>query len=146
MSPNFGGSFQSIEACDKFRVILSDLFLILLFTLVRMVVISSVFFVVSSMALFADVCPSIILTLICIVGGEIRLTFGTFTHTKMWHNAAYIYCSEVLMDDFFPFVHKREKKKEFEPEPLYIELYPPPPKRDEEEKEDSNPTVIIIQL
>lgn len=51
------------------------------------------------------------------------------------------------MDDFFPFVYEPEKKKEFEPEPLYIELYPPPPpKHEEEEKEDSNSIVIIIQL
>ena len=51
------------------------------------------------------------------------------------------------MDGFFPFIYQPEKKKEFEPEPLYIELYPPPPQRKEDkEQEDSNPTVIIIQL
>jgi hypothetical protein len=72
--------------------------------------------------------------------------FGT---TSAHHTIipAYTYCSEVNMDDFFPFVYKREKKKEFEPEPLYIELYPPPPKREEKkEEDDSDPGVIIIQL
>lgn len=52
------------------------------------------------------------------------------------------------MSEYFPFIHEEKKKKEWEPEPLYIELYPPPPppKREEEEKEDTNPGVIIIQL
>jgi hypothetical protein len=48
------------------------------------------------------------------------------------------------MDLFFPFIHKI-KKKELEPEPLYVELYPPPPLyKEEEEKEESK--VIIIEL
>jgi hypothetical protein len=53
------------------------------------------------------------------------------------------------MDLFFPFIYEPEqdKKKEFEPEPLYIELYPPPLKKVEEEsdKEDDH-GIIIIQL
>lgn len=48
------------------------------------------------------------------------------------------------MNDFYPFIYKKEQKKEFEQEPLYIELYPPPPKKDESEEEVSK--VIIIQL
>lgn len=56
------------------------------------------------------------------------------------------------MDGFFPFVYKREKKKEWEPEPLYVELIPPPPmeekkdKEDKEEKDDIDRGVTIIQL
>ena len=50
------------------------------------------------------------------------------------------------MDPFYPFIHERErKKKDNEPQPLYVELYPPPPeKREEEEKEESR--VIIIEI
>lgn len=48
------------------------------------------------------------------------------------------------MDSFIPFIHKIEKKKKEEFEPLYIELYPPMEKIEEEEKEES--TVIIIDL
>lgn len=50
------------------------------------------------------------------------------------------------MSEFFPFIHKIEKKKkDQEPQPLYVELIPPPPqKRDVEE--DETPGVIIIQL
>jgi hypothetical protein len=38
------------------------------------------------------------------------------------------------------------KKKEFEPQPLHVELYPPPPppKKEEEVKEERG--VIIIEL
>jgi hypothetical protein len=51
------------------------------------------------------------------------------------------------MDVFFPFIHKIEKKKEFEPEPLYVELYPPPPQQKEkEETDETGSTIIIIQL
>ncbi len=52
------------------------------------------------------------------------------------------------MNDYIPFIHDPEIKKEWEPEQLYVELYPPPPppKREDEEKEDTNPGVIIIQL
>lgn len=49
------------------------------------------------------------------------------------------------MDSFIPFIHKIEKKKKEEYEPLYIELYPPMEKiKEDEEKEES--TVIIIDL
>jgi hypothetical protein len=47
------------------------------------------------------------------------------------------------MDTFYPFIHQPEKK-EFEPEPLYIELEPPiiqPLKKEEEASR-----VIIIEL
>jgi hypothetical protein len=62
---------------------------------------------------------------------------------------AYLYSSilhtEMIMNDFFPFIHKNEKKKkEDELQPLYIELYPPPPEK--KEKEDDDQKVIIIQL
>jgi hypothetical protein len=52
------------------------------------------------------------------------------------------------MDVFFPFIHKIEKKKkEFEPEPLYVELYPPPPvQKEKEETDETGSTVIIIEL
>lgn len=50
------------------------------------------------------------------------------------------------MRGFFPFIYEPEKKKEFEPEHLYIELEPPPLEKKEEVKEEDNPTVIIIQL
>lgn len=58
---------------------------------------------------------------------------------------------EVAMTDFFPFLYEPVKKKEFEPEPLYIELYPPPIEKIEEketetDKENDNPGVVIIQL
>jgi hypothetical protein len=49
------------------------------------------------------------------------------------------------MDDFFPFIHERKKKKEWEPEPLYVELIPPPPEKTQEVEPES-PTVIIIRL
>lgn len=50
------------------------------------------------------------------------------------------------MDGFFPFIYEPEKKKEFEPEYLYIELIPPPPQKTEEEKEIDTHPIIIIQL
>ena len=49
------------------------------------------------------------------------------------------------MDDFFPFIYQIEKKKENEPQPLYIELIPPP-QQSEDEIEDDEPRVIIIEL
>lgn len=41
---------------------------------------------------------------------------------------------------------REPKKKEFEPQPLYVDLYPPspPPKNEEEVKEERG--VIIIEL
>ena len=48
------------------------------------------------------------------------------------------------MDNFFPFIHKIEKKKQWEPEPMYVEIYPPPPPPKKEEIEPE--TEIIIQL
>ena len=51
---------------------------------------------------------------------------------------------EVVMNQYIPFIHKIEKKKE-ELQPLYIELYPPPPIEVEEEKEEQS-SIIIIQL
>ena len=51
------------------------------------------------------------------------------------------------MNPFIPFIHTPErKKKENEPLPLYVELYPPmeKPQQEEEKKEDSR--VIIIEL
>ena len=52
------------------------------------------------------------------------------------------------MDSFFPFIHQIEKKKkEFETEPLYVELYPPPPpQKEKDDKDENNSHVIIIQL
>lgn len=51
------------------------------------------------------------------------------------------------MNVYVPFIYDSEEKKEWEPEPLYIELIPPPPKkREEEETEDTERGVIIIQL
>lgn len=44
------------------------------------------------------------------------------------------------MDQFFPL----KKKKEFEPEPLYIELIEPPYYPPKEEKEEEK--VVIIEL
>ena len=45
-----------------------------------------------------------------------------------------------------PFPHEPKKKEDFEPEPLYIELYPIPsfPTKKEEEKEERG--VVIIEL
>jgi hypothetical protein len=52
------------------------------------------------------------------------------------------------MDNFFPFVHEKpKKKKEFEPTPLYVELYPPPPEKKDEKPEDSEEShIVIIEL
>jgi hypothetical protein len=48
------------------------------------------------------------------------------------------------MNDFYPFIHKKERKKEeFEPLPLYIELVPPQEKPVEEQEEKR---VIIIEI
>lgn len=52
------------------------------------------------------------------------------------------------MTGFFPFIHKHEKKKKDELQPLYIELNPPPPPPPplEKENEEEEPRVIIIEL
>lgn len=51
------------------------------------------------------------------------------------------------MDAFFPFIHKIEKKKDEELQPLYIELEPPPPVQQEHKSdEEETPRVIIIEL
>lgn len=51
------------------------------------------------------------------------------------------------MNDFFPFIHKIEKKKkEDELQPLYIELEPPPPQQHKKDKEETQERVVIIQL
>lgn len=50
------------------------------------------------------------------------------------------------MDSFFPFIYKREKKKEWEPELLYIEIEPPQLEKKQEEKKENDDSIIIIQL
>lgn len=52
------------------------------------------------------------------------------------------------MDVFDPFLYdpKIQKKEEFEPEPLYIELGPPPPPTKEEKEQDDAPRIIIIEI
>lgn len=50
------------------------------------------------------------------------------------------------MDAFFPFIHKIEKKKKEELQPLYIELEPPPPPQYEQKDEEETPRVVIIDL
>lgn len=50
------------------------------------------------------------------------------------------------MDIFFPFIHEKEKKKEDELQPLYVELYPPPPEYQEKKNDEETPRVIIIEL
>lgn len=52
------------------------------------------------------------------------------------------------MNEFFPFIHKIEKKKKHEElQPLYIELEPPPLERKQKNSEDEEtPRVIIIEL
>lgn len=50
------------------------------------------------------------------------------------------------MTDFFPFIHE-PKRKELEPEPLYVELHIPPPEYKKPiEEEVYERGVIIIQL
>lgn len=50
------------------------------------------------------------------------------------------------MDNFFPFVfEKLKKKKELEPQPLYVELNPPPPEPPKEEESEES-RVVIIEL
>lgn len=50
------------------------------------------------------------------------------------------------MNTFIPFIHQPErKKKEYEPMPLHIELYPPMEKLPEKEK-DEETGVIVIEL
>lgn len=63
----------------------------------------------------------------------------------MLHYAAY-YLLEAIMDSFFPFIYKREKKKEWEPELLYIEIEPPQLEKKQEEKKENDDSIIIIQL
>jgi len=50
------------------------------------------------------------------------------------------------MDEFFPFIHQPKRKKENEPQPLYVELYPPMPEKHQENKEEETERVIIIEL
>lgn len=50
------------------------------------------------------------------------------------------------MDAFFPFIHKIEKKKDEELQPLYIELEPPPPPQQHQKDEEETSRVIIIEL
>jgi hypothetical protein len=53
------------------------------------------------------------------------------------------------MNTSYPFIHKNEqKKKEFEPIPLYVELVPPQeiPLEKKEDQEDKEERVIIIQI
>ena len=51
------------------------------------------------------------------------------------------------MDTFFPFIHKIEKKKKEELQPLYIELEPPPPPERKQKSDDEEvQRVIIIEL
>lgn len=49
------------------------------------------------------------------------------------------------MEIFYPFIHKIEHKKDNEPQPLYVELYPPMEKLPtKEEKEETG--IVIIEL
>lgn len=48
------------------------------------------------------------------------------------------------MNDFIPFIHEK-KKKEWEPEPMYIDLTIPLLEEIEKDEEQSN-NIIIIQL
>ncbi len=48
------------------------------------------------------------------------------------------------ISDYFVYDPKINKKNEFEPEPLYIELGPPPQIEEASEKEDSKEIGIII--
>jgi len=50
------------------------------------------------------------------------------------------------MNGFFPFIHKIEKKKKEELQPLYIELEPPQIERKQTGEEEETPRVIIIEL
>lgn len=51
---------------------------------------------------------------------------------------------EVIMDAFNPFLYDpRTKKKELEPEPLYIELIPPPQKEEKLIEQEAERVVII---
>ena len=50
------------------------------------------------------------------------------------------------MNSFFPFIHKIEKKKKDELQPLYIELEPPPPLEEQKKDEEETPRVIVIEL
>jgi hypothetical protein len=50
------------------------------------------------------------------------------------------------MDTFFPFIHKIEKKKKEELQPLYVELEPPPDWREKKDDEEETPRVVIIEL
>lgn len=59
---------------------------------------------------------------------------------QLGHNMISIF-QHIPMSPFPP-----KKKQEFEPEPLYIELYPPPPPPKEEEEEKEERGVIVIEL
>jgi hypothetical protein len=50
------------------------------------------------------------------------------------------------MNDFFPFIHKIEKKKKEELQPLYIELDPPPQEQKHKSDDEETPRVIVIEL
>jgi len=50
------------------------------------------------------------------------------------------------MNDFFPFIHKIEKKKKEELQPLYIELEAPPIERKKSNDEEETPRVVVIEL
>ncbi len=47
------------------------------------------------------------------------------------------------MDSFFPFIYEQQKKKQIEPEQLYIEIEPPRIEQ-REEKEETEPSYIVI--
>jgi len=49
------------------------------------------------------------------------------------------------MNTFYPFIHER-KKKDVEPLPLYIELYPMPLEKLPEEEKEEEKRIIIIEL
>ena len=49
------------------------------------------------------------------------------------------------MTDFYPFIYE-PKQKEFEPEPLQIELYEPLIEENQSEEKEETPAIIIIQL
>ena len=49
------------------------------------------------------------------------------------------------MNTSYPFIHER-KKKDVEPLPLYIELYPMPLEKLPEEEKEEEKRIIIIEL
>jgi hypothetical protein len=50
------------------------------------------------------------------------------------------------MDNFFPFIHKIEKKKKDDFQPLYIELEPPQFEREQKNEDEESPGIIILEL